>query len=249
MKFGRRKNQDSRDDDGGDAESDVPAGTDASAEGGAGADAAADPADEGRPSPRAGGPWDDSEIEVPDDDGSYVDLGGLIVKGRPGFELQIPTDSDSGLPRAVVLVTEDSAVEVLAFAATRSGGLWDEIRPEIIEEVERLQGKVEQVEGSFGTELQVQVPVQTSDGKSGTQPSRIIGVEGPRWLLRATFMGREALEPAPDGVLESALRDVIVVRGKDPMAPREQIGVTLPEGAVRVDGEDDQGENGQARPV
>lgn len=185
-------------------------------------------------SPRAGGPWDASEVDVPEDDPSYVDLGGLIVKGREGVELQIPTDAGSGEPRAVVFVAEDSVVEVLAFASSRSGGLWGDVRTEIIEEAERLHGEVEEHGGSFGTELQVQVPVETPDGKPGTQPSRIIGIDGPRWLLRATFMGREALEPAPDGVLESALRDVIVVRGQDAMAPRQQIKVALPENAVPV---------------
>lgn len=190
-------------------------------------------------SPRADGPWDRSEVEGPPEAAGYVDLGGLLVKASEDFELQIPTDADTGEPRSVVLVTEDSAMELLAFAASRSGGLWDEIRPEIVEEVERVQGTVEEADGPFGTELRIAVPVVTEDGKQATQPSRVIGVDGPRWLLRATFMGREAFEPAPDGALERAFREVVVVRGQDAMAPREQIDVVVPPDAVHVDGADD----------
>jgi hypothetical protein len=72
------------------------------------------------------------------------------------------------------------------------------------------------------------VPIQTPDGRQGTQTSRIVGVDGPRWLLRGTFLGRSAIEPDPEGVLESAFRDVIVVRGTGPMAPRDLIPMQMP---------------------
>ncbi len=39
------------------------------------------------------------------------------------------------------------------------------------------------------------VPATTDDGQTGVQPSRIIGVEGPRWMLRATLLGEAALDP------------------------------------------------------
>lgn len=244
MKFGRRRRTGTEDED-----ESVPETETASEPSAADADLAAEPDEnaapaedaaslEGEgvvPAPRSGGPWDYDETVIDEDDTAYVDLGGLIVRARPGLELRIPTESESGQPRAALLVSEDSMVELLAFAASRSGGLWDQVRPEIVDEVERVQGTFEEIEGSFGTELQIQVPAETPDGKPATRPSRIIGVDGPRWMLRATFMGREALEPDPDGLLESAVRDVVVVRGQDPMAPREQIVVRLPEGAVEVE--------------
>lgn len=192
--------------------------------------------------PRAGGPWDASEIKVPSDDASYIDLGGLIVKGRVGFDLQIPADDDTDELAAVLFVTEDAAVEIRAFAATRSGGLWDEVRAEIVEEVARLEGAAEEVQGAFGAELQLQVPAETPDGQRAVQPSRIIGVEGPRWFLRGTFMGSAALNPRDDGVLESAFRDVVVVRGQDAMAPRDPLRIVLPDSAVVMG--DDQSEDG-----
>lgn len=188
---------------------------------------------------REEGPWDASEREIDEDDDSYIDLGAMIVKGGEDFELQIPTDPDTGETGAVVLVGEDSAVELRVFAAARSAGLWDEVRAEILGEVANLGGEVEEVDGPFGKELHIQVPVETPDGQQAVQPSRIVGIDGPRWLLRGTFMGRSALEPDAEGTLELAVRDVVVVRGTAPMAPREMIPVVLPAGAVRVEESDD----------
>jgi hypothetical protein len=62
----------------------------------------------------------------------------------------------------------------------------------------------------------------------------VLGIEGPRWLLRATFLGRPAVQPQPDGDLESALRDVVVVRGTGPMAPREPLPLVMPSNAKPV---------------
>ncbi len=149
------------------------------------------------PYDRSQGPWDASEREIPEDDPTFVDVGALIVQGRVGLDLQIPTDPETGVATSVVALAEESAVELRAFAAPRGGGLWDEIRPEIIAEVERVGGKVEEVDSTFGRELRVVVPVQASDGRQGVQPSRIIGVDGPRWLLRATFMGEAGLHVGP----------------------------------------------------
>ena len=39
------------------------------------------------------------------------------------------------------------------------------------------------------------VPVEDPDGKIFSQTSRVIGIDGPRWLLRATILGRAAVEP------------------------------------------------------
>ncbi len=94
------------------------------------------------------------------------------------------------------------------------------------------------MEGVFGTEMQVRVPV--ADNEELFQPSRIIGVEGPRWLLRATFLGEAGLNPSDEGVLVDAFRNTIVVRGGDPMAPREPLTIVLPENAVEIP----QGEDG-----
>jgi hypothetical protein len=183
------------------------------------------------PDVRADGPWDISE-KTPDDDPSYIDLGPLHVRARDEFSIQLPAEGENGQIASAVLVAEDSALELRAFAATRSGGLWDEVRDDLILEVARLNGTCEQVTGPFGDELLVQVPVELPDGEEGFQPSRIVGVEGPRWLLRGTFLGEAGLNPSDEGILMQAFRDVIVIRGDEARIAREALLLTLPDNAV-----------------
>ncbi len=171
------------------------------------------------------------------DDPSYVDLGSLLVRGGEGYALQLPADNDEGDIGSVLLVAEGSALELRAFAATRSGGLWDEVRSDIIEEVQRLGGEADEADGPFGTELKVTVPATTPDGQEGVQPSRIMGVEGPRWLLRATLLGEAALVPEGHELVE-ALKDVIVVRGDGPRLLREPLLLQIPPNAIPAPPED-----------
>ena len=191
------------------------------------------------PSVRANGPWDSSEKDV-GDDSAYLDFGSLLIRGRPGFNLQMPADDDQGTIGSIVLVTEESGLELRAFADARSGGLWDAVRSDLVEEAERLDGEADQVDGPFGTELHVKVPVTTPDGEEGFQPTRIIGIEGPRWMLRATFLGQEALEPDDDSLLMKALHDVVVVRGDEPRAPRDALLISIEEDLEPVSGSDDE---------
>lgn len=185
--------------------------------------------------PRHLGPWDSAE-RSPGDDPAYVDLGALQVKVRIGLNLEMPVDENDNIG-SVVLITDDGALEIRAFAANKSGGLWDEVRDDLILEVERLNGECEQVEGLFGPELHVRVPVEV-EGEAGFQPSRIVGIEGPRWLLRATFLGAAGLTPSDEGILMDALRDVIVVRGGEPRLLREALLLTPPASdTVVLDGE------------
>ncbi|MCX6408247.1 MAG: DUF3710 domain-containing protein [Propionibacteriales bacterium] len=176
-------------------------------------------------------PRDSTEASA--DEPGYVDLGPLRIRGRVGFQLQVPQD-DGGGAGSVVLVTEEAGLELRAFAAPRSGGLWDEVREELVAEVQRLDGEVEELDGPFGPELRVQIPVTLPDGQDGFQPSRIVAVEGPRWMLRATFLGSAALEPDEDGLLEQAFREVVVVRGDDPRPVREPLLIELPPDAEPV---------------
>lgn len=179
---------------------------------------------------RAEGPWDRAEKEPSD---RHIDLGSMLVRGRVGLELRVPKEGE-GTPTAVVLLTEDSGLELRAFAAPRSGGLWDEVRGEIALEIERLEGSHQVVEGRYGTELHVRLPAKTPDGEPGVQPTRIVAVEGPRWMLRATFLGRAALEPSDDDILAETLRDTIVVRGVEPRVAREALPIEA-KGMVKQD--------------
>lgn len=189
------------------------------------------PAAEG---PRAHGPWDASEHPVDEEDTSRAHLGALSIAGHPEVELRLQVDEASGAVAAVMLVAKDGAMELRAFAAARHEDLWEEIRPRLAAEAARRGGTATPVEGPFGTALHMMVPGTTPDGQKVTQPQTVLGIAGPRWLLRVTAFGRPAQEYRPDGLLETVLRSVVVTRGSQPMAPGEALPLVLPKQAQRV---------------
>ena len=182
--------------------------------------------------PTTPGPYDADEL--PDDGVQRVDLGSLLIEPEEGRELRLQVDEASGEVRAVLLAGSEGAIELRAFAAPRNGDLWSEVRPQIAADMAQRGGTATEREGRFGTELVCQVQVQRSDGGSAVQPSRIVGINGPRWLLRATFLGKPAVEV--DGVddWEDTVTKVAVRRGAQAMPVGEPLPVSLPEQARRV---------------
>ena len=184
------------------------------------------------PEPRAEGPFDSTEVDADVLEAEdRINLGALVITGQPGMELRLQVDEQSGQVQAILLVLEDSALELRAFAAPKRTGIWSEVRREIAAEASRMGGTATETEGTFGTELVLVVPVEDPDGQIFSQTSRVIGVDGPRWLLRATVLGRAAVEPDAAPPMEETLRNTIVVRGNEPMAVRESLPLQLPPGA------------------
>ena len=196
----------------------------------------AEQAEEAADNPRASGPWDISEVVLSEDDTTKVDLGSLIVTPYEGLELQLQVDEQHGQVIAVVLAGPEGAVELRPFAAPRHGDIWEDVRAQIAAEVTRRGGTATEAEGPWGPELRVVLTMTTPDGKSGQQPSRVFGIAGPRWMLRATLFGQPALEPDDDGAVERALRDVIVRRGDQPHAPGEALPLTVPPDLLQSEG-------------
>jgi hypothetical protein len=150
------------------------------------------------------------------------------------MEMRLQVDEDSGEVIAAVLLDEQGALELRAFAASRGGGSWDELRPRIAAETARMGGTATEEEGTFGTELVCVVPMQAPDGQQAMQISRISGHEGPNWLLRATLMGQPAAEPSPEGPWVDTIRSVVVRRGREAMVPGAPLRLTLPPDARQV---------------
>jgi hypothetical protein len=179
---------------------------------------------------RPAGPHDVSEVGDPSE-GGRVDLGGLWLPGRPGLEVRIEADQQTSEVVAVTLVLGDSALQVQPFAAPRSEGIWDDVRAEIRSGITQQGGTVDEVDGPLGSELRTRVPVRAADGSQQVQPARFVGVDGPRWFLRGVLTGKAAVDPGTDADLVALFRDVVVVRGSDPMAPRDPIPLRLPAAA------------------
>ncbi len=176
------------------------------------------------------GPIDAEDI---DDDRERVDLGALLLLPVEGKELQLQVDEASGEVQSVMLAGPEEALELRVFAAPRHGDLWSEVRPQIAAEVASRGGSTTEREGRFGTELVCQVPVTLPDGKNATQPSRIIGINGSRWLLRASLLGRPAVDPDADTELLDVLTTVAVRRGSHAMPVGDPLPLTLPSEARR----------------
>lgn len=180
----------------------------------------------------AAGPYDADEL--PEDDVKRVDLGALLIPPIEGRELRLQVDEKSGRVRAVMLAGPGGAIELRAYAAPRNGDLWSEVRPQIAADAARRGGTATEQEGPFGTELLCEIQVTTPDGAQRLQPSRVIGINGPRWLLRATLLGEPVREPAKAGPWEDAITKVAVRRGAAPMPVGEQLPLALPEGTRRA---------------
>jgi Protein of unknown function (DUF3710) len=171
---------------------------------------------------RALGPWDESEVEW--DGTERLDLGSLLIAAAPGVDVQVQVDDSTGAVALVTLATGDAGVQVQVFAAPKSGGLWDETRKQIASSINSANGLVEEAQGAFGLELRAQVPAE-----QGLQPARFVGIEGPRWFIRAVFLGA-ASRPGPSAEqLESALRGLVVVRGNEAMPVGTPLPLQLPQ--------------------
>ena len=181
--------------------------------------------------PRTDGPLDVDDVT--DDGVERVDLGSLLITPEPGRELRLQVDESTQAVQSVVLAGSDGALELRAFAAPRNGDLWTDIRPQLAADMARRGGTATEREGRFGTELVCQLGVTTPDGKTATQPSRIVGVNGTRWLLRATFLGRPALDPDGADGWEDTLAKVVVRRGDHAMPVGDPLPVVLPANARR----------------
>lgn len=188
--------------------------------------------DASQPQEPARGPFDAEDL--PDDGVTRADLGSLLIEPSADRELRLQVEESTGKVQAVMLAGPDGALELRAFAAPRNGDLWSEVRPQIAADMTRRGGTATEVEGPFGVELQCQLATQLPDGRTGTQHSRIIGVNGSRWLLRATLIGGPAREPETAADWEHVITRVAVRRGEGAMPVGEALPVSLPDNARKV---------------
>jgi len=180
------------------------------------------------------GPFDSADVDL--EDGSRVDLGSLLIAPTEGREVRVQIDEVTKAVQAVMVAGPDGALELRAFAAPRNGDLWTDVRQQITTDVEGRGGTVEERAGRFGTELVCERPVQLPDGTSVVQPSRVIGVNGPRWFLRATLMGGPVHSAEAGASWEDMLTRVVVRRGDQAMPVADPLPITLPTEARRLPG-------------
>jgi hypothetical protein len=160
-----------------------------------------------------------------------VDLGALLIAPREGLQLRLEVEEATQRVVAVTMDLEGSSLQLQAFAAPRSEGLWDEIREQIGQSVGGQGGQVEEIPGDYGVELVAKLPAGAPDGSQGYRVARFVGVDGPRWFLRGVFGGEAALDREAAAGLEDLFRKIVVIRGENPMPPRDLLQLRLPKDA------------------
>jgi hypothetical protein len=195
----------------------------------------AGPGETGPGTARPAGPWDAGQ-DVPGQE--RIDFGSLLVPTGEGIEVQVSVVENQ--PAWVTVMHGDSGLQLQAFAAPKSGGLWDEVRQEIASEVARSGGRCAEADGPFGVELRARIraadPVH--GGRQGAlEPVRFLGVDGPRWFLRGLISGPAASHEDRARPLEQVFAAVVVVRGDHPVPPRELLEIRLPDEALQALGQ------------
>lgn len=181
-------------------------------------------------STRARGPWDVNEQapEMP-----RVDLGCIRLPVSQGMELRIEVDRTTVAPSAVEVVVGEASMQLSAFAAPRSTGIWDDVRAQLRSSLADQGATVDDVVGEHGPEVVARL---------GGRTLRFVGVDGPRWFLRAVLHASAAdAGPAAEAMRE-VLRGCIVVRDEVPMAPGDLLpfdvaGLTAAAQAADDDGD------------
>lgn len=176
------------------------------------------------------GPLDAEEVR---DLRPIVDFGSLRVSPRDGLQMRLEVEEATQRIVALTLELGDSTLQVQAFAAPRSEGLWHEIRRQLGASVVEQSGQFEERIGAFGPELLAQLPQYAEKGlAAGYRLARFIGVDGPRWFLRGVVGGAALTDTRAGADIDDLFRSIIVYRGETPVPPRDLLELKLPQGVV-----------------
>lgn len=180
------------------------------------------------------GPFD--VADMPDDGVPRINLGSVQIPIPSGAQVQAEMDQASGKVRAVHVVTGQGQVTVSAYAAPRSGGLWEEVIAELSEQLSSDGAQVRSTRGEWGRELSAIV---------GEVALRFVGVDGPRWMLRGVIAGPQSQAEAAVQMLRTVVRGTVVDRGEAPMPVRTPLKIELPESVAAYVAEQQNRQQGQ----
>ncbi|MCY1140243.1 DUF3710 domain-containing protein [Actinoplanes sp. Pm04-4] len=190
------------------------------------------------------GPWDSGQAP---DDVQRLDLGSLLIPAVDGVEVRVQANPD-GAVEQIVLVDGESALQLGVFAAPRSEGIWNEVRAEIAEAMTADGVAPREVDGPYGVELSARV--NTPEGPADV---RFVGVDGPRWMVRALYQGAAAADRNREGRLGEVLSGLVVVRDNEARPVREALPLRLPKEMTeqaQAEAEQEQGpQTNGSRPV
>jgi hypothetical protein len=173
------------------------------------------------------GPFDSSElIQIR----PSVDFGALQVPIHEDATLKLEVEEASSRIVALTIEHRGSSLQLQAFSAPASQGIWHEIRSALDESIQSQGGKTETVVGPLGPELNAQIP--TRDGSF--RLAKFIGVDGPKWFLRGVISGLALGDTLAMTYMIDIFRSVAVIRGNSPMPPKELLQLIAPAGAKKA---------------
>jgi hypothetical protein len=139
------------------------------------------------------GPWDASEEPVPTDT-ERIDYGVLKVPYLAGAETR---PLYAGERTVGVIISFGGNDFCLQLFRAPQGAVWEVLRPQIMRTVRDQGGTAVEKESSLGPEIRAEVP-GVLDGQQGEYLTRLMGCDGPGWLLRGVYRGAEALADVVD---------------------------------------------------
>lgn len=171
------------------------------------------------------GPYDSREYGEPGAD--LYDAGSLWLPAISDASLHFTVEKSNDKVLAAVYTVGDSAMQLQAYAAPRSRGLWDEIRLDMRTSIAEQGGVSKEVDGAFGKELIATPPAGQAPASAQVQ-HRFIGIDGERWFLKVSISGSAAVDEHKAQVFLDILRNLVVHRGQEPRPPKEMLDLTLP---------------------
>lgn len=157
-----------------------------------------------------------------------IDLGCLQIPAIDDLEIQVDVDTASNNIVSISLVLPHSVASVQVFAAATNEDSWPSVREAIVAGLSEQHVECTIELGNFGTEIHCVMPTLNDDGSTVVQPIRFVGIDGPRWFLRAAVGGDAAVFPEALAKMDEVLKSIDVVRGEHAMAPGEPLVFSLP---------------------
>lgn len=168
------------------------------------------------------GPFDGDTVDIEEFDLSdyatgVLNLGSMRIPLPKGSQVQLEMGENG--PRMLHIVTRFGRITPVAFAAPRQGGQWETASQEIFEGMTRDGMPATFVDGAWGREV---------TGEMGENAMRIIGIDGPRWMLRLTLASPKDSADELAELARSLAARTFVYRGEDPVLAGQSLPVELP---------------------
>ncbi|MEO0060686.1 MAG: hypothetical protein RL343_304 [Actinomycetota bacterium] len=179
---------------------------------------------------RTAGPLDVSEVQGVR---PYIDFGSMRIPSRENLQMRLEVEESTQRIVAVSMDFAGSSLQLQAFAAPKSEGIWHEIRSQMRDSIKTQGGETEERVGSLGPELIAKIPLIDESGiKTGHRLARFIGVDGPKWFLRGVIGGAALNDAKAAADIDDLFRSVVVVRDDVPLPPKDLLTLTIPGGTV-----------------